>query len=864
MIQGDFKKAEVMLRCLCALAVFTCVFAGESPAGEVPKYDLAAFVWPAYQPEPRWAELGIFKDGKGEWQNVYENVKRFDDDLAELRPLWGFEDESDPRVVERKIDAAVKYGINVFIYDWYWYGGRPFLVNALEKGFLGASNSEKMKFFIMWANHNVSKLWDNKVGVSHKGDLVWSADVSDEDFWKMVEIWIGYFRRPNYYRIDGKPVFCVYLEKRFLSCGEDVAKARIAYLRKRAREAGLPGIHLMANGWPKAELGYESMTMYNWNFAGSNDRIKATDLPNLTLDSWTDIALAYMDRDRDYCDYRGIAFIPNLTIGWDDNARFPVTETNQIVHGTTPESFERAARRVREWADRNHREGAPWLITVNAWNEWTEGSYLEPSDRLGFGFLEVIRRVFGDPMEVKAGGRQLKVEEARCSAVRKNRRWPGRQRPKCETEICSFVRFDMAQPTEVEVMVPHDFKEVVVKPLSKKVKTVCEGRKVRFTLPSPGGYSVEFDGFHENLHVFADPPAGYDVRKEDPKVRWFGPGEHDVGLIEMHGGETLYLEDGAVVYGRVFARDADDIRILGRGILDASRVKEKIIRDDPKKDAEELARRIAVANVKRFDTIRLEFCDHVRIDGITIRDSQIYNIRPIGCRDVEIGWVKTIGNWRYNSDGFDMHNCENVRIHDCFIRTFDDAICVKGWDCWMDEQEMLHDGYTHDTFKDVLVERCTIWNDWGKALEIGAETRAKAIRNVIFRDCDVIRTSGAALDADNVDYADVHDIVWENIRVEFDREPTGDQLASLLVRQHPEYSAGGLRRGRIRDVLFRDIAVFGPSMPRISLHGWADDADVRNVTIENLSFNGRVLTEPDEMNLSVEKHADRPVVRVTR
>ena len=47
------------------------------------KYDLAAIVWPAYQPEPRWAELGIFDDGKGEWQNVYE-CKRC------ARPLWGY------------------------------------------------------------------------------------------------------------------------------------------------------------------------------------------------------------------------------------------------------------------------------------------------------------------------------------------------------------------------------------------------------------------------------------------------------------------------------------------------------------------------------------------------------------------------------------------------------------------------------------------------------------------------------------------------------------------------------------------------------------------------------------------------------
>ncbi len=40
-------------------------------------YDVAAIIWPAYHPEPRWQELGIFNHGVGEWQNVYEAVPKF-------------------------------------------------------------------------------------------------------------------------------------------------------------------------------------------------------------------------------------------------------------------------------------------------------------------------------------------------------------------------------------------------------------------------------------------------------------------------------------------------------------------------------------------------------------------------------------------------------------------------------------------------------------------------------------------------------------------------------------------------------------------------------------------------------------------
>ena len=119
-----YHKIEIHLFAAIAVLAF-CASARE--------YDLAAYVWPAYHPEPRWAELGLFKDGKGEWQNLYESVKRTPDDYQGVKPLWGYEDESDPVAVARKIDAATAAGVNVFIYDWYWYGGRPFLEDEIGR-----------------------------------------------------------------------------------------------------------------------------------------------------------------------------------------------------------------------------------------------------------------------------------------------------------------------------------------------------------------------------------------------------------------------------------------------------------------------------------------------------------------------------------------------------------------------------------------------------------------------------------------------------------------------------------------------------------------------------------------------------------
>ena len=61
---------------------------------------------------------------------------------------------------------------------------------------------------------------------------------------------------------------------------------------------------------------------------------------------------------------------------------------------STPQKFEVALRRAKDWCDRNTAEGTPRLITVNSWNEWTEGSYLEPDTHFKFGYLEAVKRVF--------------------------------------------------------------------------------------------------------------------------------------------------------------------------------------------------------------------------------------------------------------------------------------------------------------------------------------------------------------------------------------------------------------------------------------------------------------------------------------
>ena len=472
---------------------------------------------------------------------------------------------------------------------------------------------------------------------------------------------------------------------------------------------------------------------------------------------------------------------------------------------------------------------------------------------------------------VKVCGVPVALDTARVSRIPFNRRWPGRQRQIEQSELVNFLSLALDAPITLEITPTHPFESVTLRPLSANIKhEITESGSILVHLDRPQYFTVEPHGRNHALHVFADPMPQYDVDKNDPNVLYFGAGEHEVGEIELHSDQTLFLDEGAVVYTTIRAKDAKNVRILGRGILDVSHNKEQILFE-----AHEENNHSAVKNAKRTHTVWLEYCDNVEIEGITIRDSLVYNIRPLACRHLRIKNVKIIGCWRFNSDGIDMHNCENVRIEHCFLRTFDDSICIKGFDCYYEGdveaavQEAMHrNGENYESFRNVLVRDCVVWTDWGRSLEIGAETRAEEICDIRFEDCDIIHVAHAVLDAQNVDYADVHDVVWCNIRIELDDvvpqpiiqrtdaqeyvQTDPDYAPPLLcsvVAYHHEYSAGGDRRGRNHDLLFENIHVTGRQTPRFSFKGYSEQAMSERITIKNIYHNGKRLENGDGYKL---------------
>lgn len=450
------------------------------------------------------------------------------------------------------------------------------------------------------------------------------------------------------------------------------------------------------------------------------------------------------------------------------------------------------------------------------------------------------------PFEVNVNGIAAPVYGMYVSKDPINRRWPGRQRETAQRELAYFVSFEGAEKAEVEVKLPQDFRSAAIRPLAKRVMPLRDGNAVRFTLTDHGGYSFETDGCHGALHLFFNPPADYTFRETEEVIR-YEHGTFDAGEIRLKSNQTLYIAEDAVVYANVVCENEENIRICGKGVLDNSCSKEKILFEasgDGQTDA---------GNAERKHFISLIGCKNVTIEGVVLRDSLCYNVSAVNCDGVLIDNLKIIGCWRYNSDGVDLQNCRNCTLKNSFIRTYDDCTCIKG------------DVKFGTPCADTLVENCVLWCDWGHALEIGYETCADEIKNITYRNCYILRTSFDFLNIGCVDYADIHDITYDNIKLEFtgderkpqyqekdgeayaeSGEPYAPDLIGAGIFRHFEYSVGD-RFGKISRLVYKDLEVTGAERVKIRFAGANEEHKVEHVVIENLRVNGKRIESLEEL-----------------
>lgn len=366
------------------------------------KKDIYAYYFPNWHVDARNEKW----HGKGwtEWEVSKCARSRFEDHYQPRVPLWGYEDEADPKVMAKKIDCAKQYGIKGFIFDTYYYDDGSYRMRCVDEGFLKAENAKDFEFSLMWCNHDAIYAHPSPRNII--SPVLKSGAVTEESFIKITNEFIDkYFGLPNYTKIDGKILFTIYNCGKLLKelGGEDEVARILKDFRQRVRDKGLGEMHfctlpaIMEDDYDDkheinrilVKLGVDEGVRYWWPVKYKDTRL------TVEYDDFIDAGMEAIREDMEIYDF---PVTVHAMSGLDQSPRTIQSETYEnlniypwyaVVVGCTPDKYERAIREMRAIAEGGQHKGH--FMTV-CWNEWTEGNYIEPDEKYGYGYLEAIKK----------------------------------------------------------------------------------------------------------------------------------------------------------------------------------------------------------------------------------------------------------------------------------------------------------------------------------------------------------------------------------------------------------------------------------------------------------------------------------------
>jgi hypothetical protein len=372
----------------------------------------------------------------------------------------------------------------------------------------------------------------------------------------------------------------------------------------------------------------------------------------------------------------------------------------------------------------------------------------------------------------------------------------------------SFANFDMTGPVVVKITSERPLGNTVIRPESARVRmTVVDDHTLSLTLDQPRKFSIEPDGKKGPLLLFANPLETDIPKQGDANVVYFGPGVHKPEKIALKSDQILYLAGGAVVKAEVLA-EGSNIKIRGRGILDGS-------------DWE--WRKGPVGNL-----IAIRNCTEVEVRDITLRGSSHWTIVPRNSRSVTIRNVKLCNSRVQNDDGINPCNSQDVLITDCFIRSDDDCVALKGLDFTAPNSNVER----------ITVENSILWCDRARIFLLGHESRAAYMRNVTLRNLDIIHFTMTAFLYEPGEDMRLAEVTAEDIRINGEGQKEFIRLRPV-VNQYMRKKVPGFIKG----IRFKNVTLEGrPGEYLVQIQGADPEHDVQDVTFENVSILGEKLT----------------------
>ena len=341
-----------------------------------------------YLPQYHQIEINNQFHGRGftEWTNTTRAIPVFTGHYQPHIPYdVGYYDLNDIETLKRQIFLAKHYGITAFCFHYYWFSGTRIMEKPLQL-FLEHKELD-IEFCINWANENWTALWDGG-----EQEMMYEQGLQINDDNRFMQDILPFMQDSRYMKIDGKPIMVIYRANIW-------KRERVLQLLKNfriaAQKGGFPDLYIIlsnARGFDEdvTEWGADAIVEFPPHvIGGMMDDVTPQGYINPYFNGWIKDAESFINKKQYMMNHKSTTYYRAALTSWDNTAR-KATSGATIYTGLTPGTFKTWLTDIICESKKIHSEDKN-IVFVNSWNEWAEGSHLEPDMKYGYAYLQALK-----------------------------------------------------------------------------------------------------------------------------------------------------------------------------------------------------------------------------------------------------------------------------------------------------------------------------------------------------------------------------------------------------------------------------------------------------------------------------------------
>lgn len=355
------------------------------------KEDPKIIAW--YLPQFHQLEINNKFHGQGftEWTNTSKTIPLFTGHYQPHIPYdVGYYDLLNPDTIKRQIYLAKHYGIYGFCFHYYWFSGKKIMEKPLE--LLLKHKELDMPFCIDWATENWTALWDGG-----NREIMLEQNLQEGDAEKFMEDILPYMMDQRYIKIDGRPILVLYRVNIF---EKEQVKTLLKTFREYAIEKGFPNLYIMVTNAfdfeeDVTEWGADALVEFPPHaLLHFFEKYEPSGYKNPYYNGDIYDGIPFIEKKQYMLNHKTQVYFRSALTNWDNTARKALSK-GSIIYGLTPETFKTWLTDIVLESRKIHSHSED-IVFVNSWNEWGEGSHLEPDMKYGYAYLQMVKDVLED------------------------------------------------------------------------------------------------------------------------------------------------------------------------------------------------------------------------------------------------------------------------------------------------------------------------------------------------------------------------------------------------------------------------------------------------------------------------------------